>query len=292
MQSCGDPKMVKVEVEFLLPSDVNLTKDGFVSLIEPHEVTDDKEEFIVVSYPLTIYRMDTERKLKLDYLNNKAVNYEKLAAVKRDFNKYFEASVFDSVFTLGSKNNSDFTSYLTMPNCFLYSEKPESGSEIGEKRIFHDATELRTELATYAQKNKGKIFILYYPYHSPSGSTEEPAESVNEVESVKKPTSTSNKANVSSTSQESANSLEEYFQKLASRDIPYESKTGLKKGILSYFTNDATIVRVNNNKETLAGGNQSISSYAESLCSTHRRVVIVEKQMSDTKISKLKVKEE
>ena len=91
LSSCRDDKKIsQSEVEIVTVQNKSSNKEDLIKLVEPFECNAIKDK-IFVCYPLSLLRLDKENsKSNLDYETNKGVNYEKIAAVKRDFQKYFD----------------------------------------------------------------------------------------------------------------------------------------------------------------------------------------------------------
>ena len=170
-QSCGDKKVIKTETEIITVQSAESSKDELIKLVEPIEI-DSIKNSIFVSYPLSIQRIDMgESKINLDYLTNKAVNYEKINPIKRDFKKYFEKSFPDTILSNHGGLSPSFEEYLSLPNVFVYSGKPRGNLTLGNKKVYSDVIEMRTDVALYLAKNKGKIIIIYNPLIKKSSDT-------------------------------------------------------------------------------------------------------------------------
>lgn len=297
LNSCSEKRVLKVDTEILFSTNTSLTKGDFKELVKPFEFGT-KAKTILVSYPLHINRVDLDNRVNLDYLTNKAVNYEKISPIMRDFDNYFKANEISPTLSEQSGGEANTDIYLKMPNCFVYSDKMESGNSIQAKKIFHDIQELKTEISQYVEKNKGKILILYYsPNAQHTVRVENPVESGESTTTASPKTlvarSPDNTQSQRTTNeiQVTASSLEDHFAKLANPNIPYSNKNGLKKSIQKFFTSGAQIVEVNNLGQALVSG-KTVLNYAEHLCSTTKTVEIKDRVMSGDKISVLKIQEE
>lgn len=89
-----------------------------------------------------------------------------------------------------------------------------------------------------------------------------------------------------------ANSIEEYFQKIADESIPYANKKDLKKAIISkYFSDDEALV-IDMGKNNTEVGHTSIKDYVDVLSQQYYKIQILKKEFnSDKKITKLFIKE-
>lgn len=295
--ACGDKKILKTEVQIITVKNSASNIDDFKKLVEPFECESDKDN-INVCYPLHLIRIDIENSnLKMDYLNNKAVNYEKIAPVKRDFIKYFKNEFSDTIFSTVGTIEPSFEEYLNSANCFVYASNTKGIKMLGAKKIYDDATELRTDMANYTQKNKGKIIIIYNPVLQADLNQVATTKSTDQLtpKTSATPSSTvlQKEQTPAITSQQvAASSIEEYFQKLADRNIPYNSKQNLLNSIAKFCVSSSTkVVSVNNNGDVLFELG-SIGDYAEKLTSTHKKVYIIDKDINGGKISLLKVQEQ
>jgi hypothetical protein len=89
-----------------------------------------------------------------------------------------------------------------------------------------------------------------------------------------------------------ANSLEEYFQKIADSSIPYNKKDNLKREIISkYFADEKTmVVEIGANNTEV--GHTEIKDYVEELSQQYYKIKIINKETnSGQKITKLFIKE-
>lgn len=89
-----------------------------------------------------------------------------------------------------------------------------------------------------------------------------------------------------------ANSIEEYFQKIADNSISYNKKDNLKKEIVSkYFSDEKTIV-VEIGANNTEVNHTEIKDYVEELSQQHYKIKIIKKETNgNQKITKLFIKE-
>ena len=111
--SCGEKEIVQTEVEFITVQSQTSIKDDLVKLVEPFECNTIKDK-VFVCYPLYLERLDIDNsKSKLNYETNKGVNYDKIAAVKRDFTKFFDNIFSYHTFTIIRENQDvNFFNYF------------------------------------------------------------------------------------------------------------------------------------------------------------------------------------
>lgn len=89
-----------------------------------------------------------------------------------------------------------------------------------------------------------------------------------------------------------ANSIEEYFQKIADESIPYGNKKDLKKAIISNYFSDDEVWVVDMGKNNTEVGHTSIKEYVDVLSLQYTKIVILKKEVnSNQKITKLYIKE-
>ncbi len=89
-----------------------------------------------------------------------------------------------------------------------------------------------------------------------------------------------------------ANSIEEYFQKIADESIPDANKEDLKKAIISNYFSDDEVFVIDMGKNNTEVGHTSIKEYVDALIILHTKIKILKKEVnSNQKITKLYIKE-
>lgn len=170
-------------------------------------------------------------------------------------------------------------------NTLVYSSDPGITYTIWNTfRLFTKISELRDTITGILRAQPtAKIAIIYNP----------PISNAHTVILSATDETTSTIINTTTTiieTQITAVSLEDYFNKLSDRNIPYNRKAGLRSGIVSFFTSsNADVIKMNNNEET--SDETVVGDYVEALCNTHKKVTIIKQEFSGKKISKIYISE-
>lgn len=162
LNSCSTTEIHKLDTEIIVIGNTSVNKSDFIKMVEPLEINEEKENSLFVFYPLHLHNLKLDENVNLDYLDNKAVNYEKPSPIKRDFKKYFDSNNFDSLLIKCTEDIPPLNAYLDLPNCFLYTDRIEVGDSAYGKKIYHDATELKSEIVKYKSNGGNKVFVLNY----------------------------------------------------------------------------------------------------------------------------------
>lgn len=171
---CGE-KATPVELEILIYNKIA----GSNSEKYPKSLQDICQPFIAVGdnktdyslTPISVKRIDLNKKFEIDYLGNKAGNPSKIKFVQRELKNYFEDSFICELLTLPNGNISNIQSHYesikNKNNCFVFSS--DESLAIDGKVIYHSIGELRNAISKYLIENKDfKIFIEYEPQNTNS----------------------------------------------------------------------------------------------------------------------------
>lgn len=169
--SCGggSSKVTKSELEIVcfenIPSDKDNTYPKVIrEIVAPlREVGKSKANFGFS--PLTLLRKDLNKEIELNYLNNKAVNYEKILAFERAVNTYFKENKTDSTFNLPTAQNETFEAFLeknkSKKNVFIYSKED---NKYEGYNIYTSIGDLRSAISKGLTENpEEKIIVVIEP---------------------------------------------------------------------------------------------------------------------------------
>lgn len=297
-----------VEIVFVYDKSIEFTEkypSYFLDLTLPYSSECEMEVFLK---PVGINRLDISNKTVnigvWDFMSSDA-GEKTVEFCTNWISTYYKDSMPNSLLFDSAQRVAELDVWMSKAKdtVLIYSEE-SNAEEYNGRQIFTDLGQLKTKLKELICKNQiNKVYILINPtligsqhnLETPKlidqQSTGSKTNTVITNTKVVKTESTVSKTATSSPcpNRIAGSSLDDCFRKLADANIPRECKTNLKSQVIGYFESPSSkVVNVDNNGSRISG-EWTISSYCESIMTSHRPTFIYGKESNGSKISTLKI---